>query len=170
MAAAPRADAEWREELASALPRFGHRNWILVADSAYPAQVSPGIRVIDTGATHQQALRVTLAAIEEAAHVTAILWVDAELKALDETDAPGIAAWRRCLEEMQLGPRLQPAPHEVLIARVAEAAGDFEVLVLKTIAIVPYTTVFLELDCAYWDADREAALRRRLNCSMNRTP
>ena len=79
---------------------------------------------------------------------------------------PGVAVWRRCSSDRAYS---QP-PTKLLIARVAEAAGDFEVLVLKTIAIVPYTTVFLELDCAYWDADREAALRRRLNCSMNRTP
>jgi len=32
------------------LPLFGHRNWIVVADSAYPAHSMPGIETIVSGA------------------------------------------------------------------------------------------------------------------------
>ena len=37
----PRARLE-RRNSATVLPLFGHRNWIVVADSAYPAQSQAG--------------------------------------------------------------------------------------------------------------------------------
>jgi hypothetical protein len=50
-------------------------------------------------------------------------------------------------------------PHEQLIAKVNEAASAFQVVIVKTNTTLPYTSVFLELDCAYWDDEREALLR-----------
>jgi hypothetical protein len=35
--------ADWKQQLKDLLPLFGHRNWIVVADSAYPAQSRSGI-------------------------------------------------------------------------------------------------------------------------------
>lgn len=41
----------WRTLLTRRLPELGHRNWIVIADSAYPSQVAPGIEtIINTGA------------------------------------------------------------------------------------------------------------------------
>ncbi|MCU0782363.1 MAG: hypothetical protein MUF04_14880, partial [Akkermansiaceae bacterium] len=39
----------WEALLASELPRLGHRNFIVIADSAYPLQSAPGIRTVATG-------------------------------------------------------------------------------------------------------------------------
>ena len=36
----------WAQRLAECLPLYGHRNWIVVADAAYPAQAGPGIETI----------------------------------------------------------------------------------------------------------------------------
>jgi hypothetical protein len=36
-------DENWEQQLAEMLPLYGHRNWIVVADAAYPAQSKPGI-------------------------------------------------------------------------------------------------------------------------------
>ena len=36
----------WEQLLEERLPLFGHRNWIVVADAAYPAQCRPGIETI----------------------------------------------------------------------------------------------------------------------------
>jgi len=33
------------------------------------------------------------------------------------------------------------------------------VLVIKTDMTIPYTSVFFELDCGYWDSDAEKRLR-----------
>jgi hypothetical protein len=40
------ASESWKAELKKELPLLGHRNWIVVADSAYPLQTSPGIETI----------------------------------------------------------------------------------------------------------------------------
>lgn len=38
--------ASWKKELKTQLPLLGHRNWIVVADSAYPLQTAPGIKTV----------------------------------------------------------------------------------------------------------------------------
>jgi hypothetical protein len=53
-------------------------------------------------------------------------------------------------------------PHEELIAKLDEAAKTFRVFVLKTNLTLPYTSVFLELDCGYWDSRAEAELRKSM--------
>ena len=37
---------DWQKVLADRLPAYGHRNWIVVADAAYPAQAKDGIETI----------------------------------------------------------------------------------------------------------------------------
>jgi len=36
------------------------------------------------------------------------------------------------------------------------------VLVLKTTMTIPYSSVFIRLDCKYWSADAEKRLRARM--------
>ncbi len=52
-----------------------------------------------------------------------------------------------------------PALLEELIGKLDEAGKTFHVLLLKTNLCLPYTSVFLQLDCAYWNADAEKRLR-----------
>lgn len=49
--------------------------------------------------------------------------------------------------------------HEQIIARLDEAGKQFRVLIFKSTLRVPYTSVFLELDCGYWSEDSENRLR-----------
>ena len=44
----------WMDTLAGYLPALGHRNWIVVADSAFPLQISPGIETIVTGSQSER--------------------------------------------------------------------------------------------------------------------
>ena len=39
-AAPPDAPSGWRAKVAETMPSLGHRNWILIVDSAYPLQAS----------------------------------------------------------------------------------------------------------------------------------
>jgi hypothetical protein len=36
------------------------------------------------------------------------------------------------------------------------------VVLIKTPLTIPYTSVFVELDCGYWSPESEAALRARM--------
>lgn len=158
--AAPPSD--WRAALARALPLLGHRNCIVVADSAYPWQASPGIETIATGAPHLDVLKAVLEAIEHAPHVRAIALVDAELSFVDERHAPGIDALRGGIAAALGGVETRALSHEDVIRALDEAGRTFRILLLKTTLTLPYTSVFLQLDCGYWSADAEANLRRRM--------
>jgi len=46
------AQAQWRDEVKRSVALFGHRNWIVIVDSAYPAQTSPGIQTIVVKGNH----------------------------------------------------------------------------------------------------------------------
>jgi len=59
----------WTDKLAGYLPALGHRNWIVVADSAFPLQISPGIETIATGEDHFAVLAKVLEAVDGAKHI-----------------------------------------------------------------------------------------------------
>ncbi len=52
--------------------------------------------------------------------------------------------------------------HERIIAKLDESAKLFNVVILKSTLAIPYTSVFLELDCGYWNANAEKRLRDSL--------
>lgn len=152
----------WKQALASRLPLFGHRNWIVVADSAYPAQSKPGIETIVAGGDHIDAVKVVLGSIGASAHVRANVYVDRELDSVAENDAPGIAALRRQLLAVLEGANVRQLTHEQIIAKLDECAQVFRVLIIKTALTLPYTSVFFEIDCGYWSAEAEERLRKAM--------
>ena len=144
------------------LHEYGHRNWIVIADSAYPAQTRAGIQTVVTNADQLKVLRTVLDDMKKMPHVTPIVYTDAELKYVPEKDAPGIDKYRKDLAK-DLGNRpVQSLPHEQIIAKLDEAGKTFKILILKTNLTIPYTTVFLQLDCAYWGPDAEKRLRETM--------
>ena len=152
----------WQDKLASELPVLGHRNWIIIADSAYPAQSRAGIETIATGAEQIEVVKVVLGALDNSKHVRAIVYLDAEMKYVSEKDAPRINTYRKELTAL-LGKRaVKRVPHEELIAKLDEAAKTFRILIFKTELTLPYTSVFLELDCGYWNSGAERELRQAI--------
>jgi hypothetical protein len=154
----PRAD-DWRDLLADRLSGFGHRNWVVVAGAAYPAQVAPGIETVVTRADQLDVVRALLDELGKAKHVRPVVYTDAELPFVPEKDAPGIGDYRRDLKGLLADLKPQSMPHEQLIDRLGKAGERFRVLVLKTDLALPYTTVFVELEAGYWSAEAEARLR-----------
>jgi len=61
----------WEERLNELLPLYGHRNWIVVADAAYPAQSNPGIETLATGADQLDVVKTVLERIGACSHVRA---------------------------------------------------------------------------------------------------
>lgn len=157
-AAAP----DWREKLTEAMPLMGHRNWVLVVDSAYPLQSSPGVETIETGRPMGEVLTTVLETIGRAPHVRPDIFMDAELPFVPEADAPGVTRYREELPGLLHGETAQTMLHEKLIAQVAEAGASFHVLVLKTTLTVPYSSVFLRLNCRYWSDEAEARMRQKM--------
>ena len=152
----------WMDALRTSLPALGHRNWIVVADSAFPLQISPGIETIVTGEDHFAVLEKVLRAVDAAKHIRPKIWLDKELAYVPEELAPGADDARRRLDETLKGRGAMPVLHEELIARLDQAGRAFKIVMVKTTLAVPYTSVFLELDCGYWPAENEAKMRERM--------
>ena len=153
---------DWERRLSECLPLYGHRNWIVVADAAYPAQSQPGIETLAAGADQVETLRTVLNAIAACKHIQATVYTDAEIGFVAETDAPGISEYRRQLDELLAGSDRKQLPHEEIIARLDQSAQVFRILIIKTEMTIPYTSVFLELGCGYWNAEAEARLRNSM--------
>ena len=154
--------ASWKGTLEKELPRLGHRNFVVVADSAYPLQSASGIQTVYTGADHIEVLEYALAEVLAAPHVNPIIYMDSELKYIRESDAPGISDIRLRLKETLRGAEVRELPHMETIRKLDEASALFNVLILKTDLTLPYTSVFMELDCGYWDGAKEEKLRKAI--------
>jgi hypothetical protein len=154
-----RTAQSWEQKLNRRLPLFGHRNWIVVADAAYPTQSNPGIETVVAGGNHLHVVRAVLERFAACEHIRANVYVDRELDFIVERDAPGIEEYRRDLHGLLKDAAIQQLPHEEIIARLDQCAQLFRVLILKTGLTLPYTSVFFELDCGYWNAEAEERLR-----------
>ena len=152
----------WRQVLAEHLHEYGAHNWIVVADSAYPMHAREGIETMVTEAEQLEVLQALGAMIDSHKHLRANATIDAELKFVTDTDAPGIANYRdrlvRVLERRPPG----TLPHDQAIARIDKAGQTFRVLVLKTNSVLPYSTVYFELDAGYWSPEAEKRLRETM--------
>lgn len=165
-AAPPAAPAAWKAKVASSMPLMGHRNWILIVDSAYPLQVSPGVETIETNASQIDVLHFVLGQICSSIHVRPDIFMDAELPFVPDQDAPGASAYRAQIARLLQGRHVEALPHDKLIANVDEAGRLVHVLVLKTSMTVPYSSVFLRLNCKYWSDDAEQRLRAKMAESL----
>lgn len=154
-----RGSESWEYRFSRLLPLFGHRNWIVVADAAYPAQSNPGIETLFTGGDHSEVLGKVLAAIAASSHVRANIYLDAELPLVTEEDAPGVSTIRAEITSHLVEKNTHSLAHEQIIGRLDDAGKLFRILVLKSTLTIPYTSVFLELDCGYWNENAEKRLR-----------
>jgi hypothetical protein len=153
---------DWQARLAHVMPLMGHRNWVLIVDSAYPLQTSSGVETLETNTDQLEVIRKVLGAIDSSIHVRPVVYMDAELPFLTEKDAPGVTAYRQAINSVLAGQKITSLPHEQIIAKVDEVGKTFHIVVLKTTMTVPYTSVFLQLNCKYWSDEAEAQMRKAM--------
>ncbi|HEX4749674.1 MAG TPA: RbsD/FucU domain-containing protein [Bryobacteraceae bacterium] len=153
---------DWKQVVKDRIAAYGHRNWVVIADSAYPAQSREGIETISADTGQVEALREVLADLSASRHVRPIAYVDQELKFIGDGDAPGADAYRTQILGMLPSEQTHALLHEQLIKKLDDAAQTFRVLIIKTKETIPYTSVFLQLNCAYWSDESEKQLRARM--------
>lgn len=152
---------KWEQQLDEILPNYGHRNWIIVADMAYPEQSKEGITTIYTGENQTEIVKKVFDKINLIPHVKANVYLDKELDFVNERYAKGIERYRNELK-LLIGKEAQKIKHEDLIAKLDNASKMFNVLILKTDMVLPYTSVFFELECGYWNSEAENDMRERM--------
>ncbi len=154
--------ATWKTAFDQQLPLLGHRNWIIIADKAFPQQNAAGMETINTGENLLPVLKYVLQQVNASAHVKPIIYRDKELNFITEELAGGAG---RFIKESGLlfnGQPVQTILHDSVFTQLSQASKLFKILVLKTNETIPYSSVFLQLDCAYWNAAKEASLRRSM--------
>ncbi len=165
MTSALSAADDWKATLQKRLPLLGHRNWIVVADSAYPLQTAPGIETLYVQADQLEVVKGVIAELAKTKHVKPTIYTDSEMKFVAEKNAPGIGTYRNGLEALLTNQPVQVLPHEQIISKLDEAGKTFKVLLIKTPLTKPYTSVFFQLECGYWNANSEAELRQAIKQS-----
>lgn len=158
---------DWKSILNGQLPLLGHRNWILIVDKAFPLQNGSGIITIDTNEDLLSVLNYTLQQIDNSIHVKPIIYTDTELRFLTKDQIPDIEIYKASLAEIIDFSSSQELFHDSVFVKIDEASGYFKVLVLKTNGTIPYSSVFLQLDCKYWSAENEKQLRDKIRSEYN---
>ncbi len=152
---------DWKSELEEKLPLLGHRNWILVADKAFPLQTGEGIEVVYTGQKLLPVLSYVLSEIEAADHVKPDVYTDKELQYLNNNLAEGIEAYKDSLKQI-LPANTRSMLHDSVFTKIKEDSRLFHTLVLKTDQTMAYSSVFIQLGCQYWPAEKENSLRSKM--------
>lgn len=155
-------EKDWKQTLKTELPRMGHRNWIVIADSAYPLQSGSGIETIATRSNHLEVVKTVFEMLEKSNHIRPVIHLDSELPFVPETDAKGIEAFRNELKALLKDRKVESLPHEDIITKLDKAGKTFKVLIIKTPLAIPYTSLFLELDCGYWGPESEMKMREAM--------
>lgn len=153
----------WKTEVESTIKLYGHRNWIVVADGAYPKQSNPAIKTISVDANQLEVVQFVNEIVKKSTHVRANIFVDKEMAFVPEKEAKGIENYRTELHKIIDKKDLKTQLHEDIIRELDSSAKLFDVLIIKTNLSIPYTSVFFQLDCGYWNAEAEKNLRTNLN-------
>jgi hypothetical protein len=154
---------DWKAKLRDEFPLLGHRNWILVVDSAYPLQVSPGIELLQTNASQLEVTAAVLSAFDRSTHVKPNIYLDAELPFVPSNIYPSLNTYRESLKRTLTGrPTPKLLPHEKILSLISQAGKDYKILVLKTNMTMPYTSVFFQLGCKYCTEEVEQEIYKRM--------
>jgi hypothetical protein len=151
--------SDWEQILKDRLQLYGHRNWFVIADSAYPAQSRPGIETIVADEEQTTVVDRALAILHASKHIQPKIYTDEELRFVSEEDAPGVTSYRERLPSLLGGYAVRSLLHEEIISKLDRAGQLFRVLVVKTKMRIPYTSMFFELECGYWNTQAEKRLR-----------
>lgn len=162
-AVSPATPTNWKAKVTAEIPLLGHRNWILIVDSAYPLQSSPGVETVETNAAMTDVLPYVLKIVNSSIHVRPDIYMDAELPFVPDKDAPGASAYREQITKLLQGYKVDSVLHDKIIADIGQTGSLFHVLVLKTTSAIPYSSVFIRLDCKYWSADAEKQMRTKMS-------
>lgn len=153
----------WRKELNETLPLLGHRNWVLVVDKAYPLQSASGIQTIYADEDLLDVLKLVLKEFKRLKHVKPIVYTDKELLFMRDDLCKGVDSFKSNLTQLLSKQSVQVIPHDEIFSKLDAAAKLFNILVIKTDCLMPYTSVFMELDCGYWSSEKEKTLRERIS-------
>jgi len=152
-------DQPWISTLRHELGYLGARNWVVVAEAAFPIHSRRGLRVVRINGSIPEVVDGVERVIEEKYHVKPRLYVTSEAHSVPYDYAPGIRNYHEQLGEALHGRETVQLENDMLMRMLNDTSKLYRVLVIKTNTALPYTSVFMELGSGYWDGESESALR-----------
>src|SRR5258708_32908152 len=126
-AASNPSTADWRTTLQQRLPLYGHRNWIIVVDAAFPAYSQSGIETIVGNQDLPSVLNYVAKSISSSKHVRATAFLDQELQYVEEKDYPGVTHLREEITAAFGKSKLSRIPHAEALSKIDAAGKTFRV-------------------------------------------
>lgn len=157
-----REEDSWQSAVDEQALRLGYRNWIIIAEASFPAYNRNGIKQVTAPVEIPLALDYVMNALERTQHVRPKIYVTRELRALENDYAPGIDEYRNTITAAMHGHQPHQLDQSSLLAIIEDVNQSYNVLVVRTATALPYSSIFLELQPGYWDADAEDHLREHL--------
>ena len=152
----------WQAAVDHQAAQLGYRNWIVIAEASFPAQNRPGLRQVTAAATVPEVTDYVLQALERTENLRPQVYVTREMRSVENDFAPGMDDFRDRIKNSLHGHETTELEQQSLITLMEDANRSFEVLVIRTQTALPYSSVFMELQPGYWDADSETRLRDRI--------
>lgn len=153
----------WRGAVDAQAAQLGYRNWIVIAESSFPAQSRPGVRQVMAPVEVPEALDYVLDALEKTEDLRPQVYLTRELRSVENDYAPGIDELRKRIQNSLHGHEATELEQQSMLTLLSDASRSFDVLVIRTQSALPYSSVFLELQPGYWDAASESRLRDRIS-------
>lgn len=153
---------EWKDFFTKQLGSMGHRNWVLVVDAAYPLHSKPGVETIVTGESPFDVLDFVLSEIDNVSHVEAKAFLDKEIDFVSDDVLKEVCKYKETLDRKLESYNVTKKLHEELLRLMDETSEKYQIIILKTNSNVPYTSVFIRLDCGYWNDEKESQLRAKM--------
>lgn len=155
-------ESPWKSAVNRSTSQLGFRNWIVVAEASFPAFSRTGVHQVPANVEIPEALDYVLQAIDQTQHVKPNIYLTRELRSMSNDSAPGIDELRSQLTTALHGMETTSLEQESLMTLLSDANRSFDVLIVRTTSALPYSTVFIELQPGYWDAEAEQSLRDRM--------
>ncbi len=152
----------WKYQFDKKLPLLGHRNWILIVDKAFPEQNAAGMEYVNSDEKLLPTLEYVLGEINKSSHVKPIIYQDKELNYITDVQSKGVKQFTEATKKLFTHQQVQTMLHDSVFMKLDKEAKLFKVLVIKTNETIPYTSVFMQLDCTYWNAEKENQLRLQM--------
>jgi hypothetical protein len=116
----------WKQVLNEALPLLGHRNWIVIADKAFPQQNAPGIIYINTNEKLLPVLQYVLEQADASGHIKPIIYRDRELTFITEEQAKGVNGFIASSQQLFGTKPVQTILHDSVFIRLDAASKLFK--------------------------------------------
>ena len=112
----------WRE-FAQVFGRLGDRNWIVIADAAWPLSSQPGYQMIQVGGDPAEALASVLMAVDAAPHLRPVVFMSEEVDRIPEDDAPGMDQYRKNLAKVLKNHPAKHMPHKAIVGHLDQVVA-----------------------------------------------